>query len=104
MRSDLRLRPGQLHSGPLFKESMRIVTAQRQGAAVWVVGLVGVQSEKFTSATLSNADLESLAFLGSQHTYDGDAQHAGSWGSRASTSNESDAGVNIRSSLDVSYA
>lgn len=74
MQPDVRLRPGQLLSGPLFKEPMRIVTAQRQGAAAWVLGLVGVQSEKFTSATLSNADLESLAVLGSEHTYDGDAQ------------------------------
>ena len=44
------------------------------GQGNWVVGLVGVQSEKFRKVTLTAADLERLAVLDSEHSFDGDGR------------------------------
>ena len=41
------LKPGQIGSGSLFSEPRRGETVQANGPASWVVGLVGLQSERF---------------------------------------------------------
>jgi len=45
------LHPGQILTGPLFNEPMRVETVQPNGPASWVVGLVGTQSERFRKGT-----------------------------------------------------
>ena len=44
--SDPPIREGQILTGPLFNEPMRVETAQANTPASWVVGLVGPQSER----------------------------------------------------------
>ncbi len=50
------LTPGQIVNGPAFNEPMRIETSQRAGPDTWVVGLVGLQSERFRKV-LFNYDI-----------------------------------------------
>ena len=50
--------PGQVLTGPLFSEPMRVETVIANGPTTWVVGLVGVQSERFRKVTLTVGDLE----------------------------------------------
>jgi hypothetical protein len=66
------LNPGQILTGALFNEPMRVETVQPNGPSTWVLGLVGVQSEKFRKVTLSSRDLAGLKILESVPTYDGD--------------------------------
>jgi SNF2 family DNA or RNA helicase len=51
---------------------MRVVTVAANGADSWVVGLVGVHSERFRSTTLSKDDLASLSVRDTTRAYDGD--------------------------------
>src|SRR5512139_3261159 len=64
--------PGQILCGSLFNEPMRVETVQANGLNTWVVGLVGLQSERFRRVTLTARDLETLRILESIPTYDGD--------------------------------
>lgn len=68
------LQPGRTVMGPLFNEPMRIETVRPGGVDTWVVGLVGLQSERFRSVTLSNEDLERLHFQDAACSYDGDGR------------------------------
>lgn len=72
MSDDVGLREGQVLSGPLFNEPMRIETVRREGADTWVAGLVGTQSERFRKVTLTLADVKSLSILEEKRDYDGD--------------------------------
>lgn len=74
MASSTTLHPGQLLTGPLFNEPMRIETVQPNGPASWVVGLVGLQTERFRKVTLTAADLARLTVLHAQHSFDGDGR------------------------------
>ena len=53
---------------------MRVETVQPNGPASWVVGLVGVRTERFRKATLSEADLATLDILHPQSSFDGDGR------------------------------
>jgi superfamily II DNA or RNA helicase len=66
--------PGQILTGSLFNEPMRVETAQANGPASWVVGLVGTHSERFRKVTLTAADLERLTVLDTGHSFDGDGR------------------------------
>ncbi|HEX9641702.1 MAG TPA: DEAD/DEAH box helicase, partial [Candidatus Krumholzibacteria bacterium] len=66
--------PGQILTGSLFSEPMRVETVLANGPASWVVGLVGTQSERFRKVTLTAADLERLTVLDAQHSFDGDGR------------------------------
>ena len=66
--------PGQVLTGPLFSEPMRVETVIANGPTTWVVGLVGVQSERFRKVTLTVDDLARLAVLDAQHSFDGDGR------------------------------
>jgi hypothetical protein len=57
------IKSGQIISGPLFNEPMRVETVQANGPSTWVVGLVGIQSERFRKVTLTSRDLETLKIL-----------------------------------------
>ena len=54
------LATGQLLTGPQLSEPMRVETVQANGSTSWVVGLVGLQSERFRNVNLSAADLTVL--------------------------------------------
>ena len=66
--------PGQILTGPLFNEPMRVETVRANGPASWVVGLVGTQSERFRKVTLTADDLARLTILDAQHSFDGDGR------------------------------
>ncbi|MGD0947227.1 MAG: helicase-related protein [Candidatus Binatia bacterium] len=73
LRDDI-VKAGQLLSGPLFSEPMRVETVRPNGPDAWVLGLVGVSSERFRSVTLTRRDVEALTIQGSVRTYNGDGR------------------------------
>lgn len=68
------IREGQILSGALFNEPMRVETVRSNGPDTWMVGLVGIQSERFRNVTLTSHDLKQLTILDSEFTYDGDGR------------------------------
>ncbi|MEW6220846.1 MAG: helicase-related protein [Thermodesulfobacteriota bacterium] len=74
MEESTTLEPGQVLTGPLFNESMRVETVQPNGPASWIVGLVGVESERFRKVTLTSADLERLTIVLAGPSFDGDGR------------------------------
>ncbi len=74
MTGPTAINPGQILTGPLFNEPMRVETVEGNGATSWVVGLAGTQSERFRRVTLTEDDLASLTILDSQHSYRGDGR------------------------------
>jgi superfamily II DNA or RNA helicase len=68
------INPGQILTGPLFNEPMRVETVDGNGASSWVVGLAGTRSERFRRVTITADDLASLTILDSQHSYAGDGR------------------------------
>ena len=63
---------GQILTGSLFHEPMRVETVAATGAASWTLGLVGTQSERFRRVSLSAAELAGLTVHDSGFRYDGD--------------------------------
>lgn len=63
--------PGQIITGRLFNEPMRVETAAQIGDGTWRVGLVGTQTERFRSVTLSAADLASLTVYRTTQSFQG---------------------------------
>lgn len=63
---------GQILVGPTFNEPMRVVTLREEGDGVWTLGLVGKNTERFISATLSRSELASLRILSNVPLFDGD--------------------------------
>jgi hypothetical protein len=45
---------GQILTGALFNEPMRVETVQSNGTASWIVGLVGANSERFRKDVTSD--------------------------------------------------
>ncbi len=68
------LNPGQILKGSLFNEPMRVEAVRETGPDTWAVGLVGTQSERFRSLTLTSKDLETLTILENTSTFDGDGR------------------------------
>src|SRR3990170_6712265 len=66
--------PGQILTGALFNEPMRVETLQANGPASWVVGLVGTQSERFRKVTLTGTDFDRLTVHDAEHSFDGDGR------------------------------
>src|SRR5229473_2559729 len=64
----------QILIGPLFNEPMRVETVQSNGAASWIVGLVGANSERFRKVTMTAEDLERLTILDPRHSFNGDGR------------------------------
>ena len=65
---------GQVLTGPLFNEPMRVETVQSNGPASWVVGLVGTQSERFRKVTLTADELKHLTIVDGRRSFDGDGR------------------------------
>ena len=63
---------GQILTGPLFNEPMRVETVTETGPGSWTLGLVGTRSERFRRVSLGPAELAGLTVLDSGFRYDGD--------------------------------
>ena len=60
MTIDTAIREGQVLTGPLFSEPMRVETVRANGADSVVAGLVGQRTERFSRVTLTSADIAAL--------------------------------------------
>ena len=74
MASNPPIREGQILTGPLFSEPMRVETIRQNGASAWDAGLVGVDSERFRRVTLTAEEMASLAIADTVLTYGGNAR------------------------------
>ena len=63
---------GQILTGPLFNEPMRVETVTGTGTGSWTLGLVGTRSERFRRVSLGKAELAGLTVLDAGFRYDGD--------------------------------
>src|SRR3970040_3080988 len=72
--SDPPIREGQILTGSLFNEPMRVETVQANTRASWVVGLVGMQSERFRKVTLTADELKHLTIVDGRHSFDGNGR------------------------------
>jgi SNF2 family DNA or RNA helicase len=72
--SRIPFEPGRILTGPLFNEPMRVETIRPNGSKAWVVGLVGLQTERFRSVTLTIQDLQTLKVQDAVCSYDGNGQ------------------------------
>ena len=59
----VRISIGQIFTGSLFNEPMRVEAVQANGPASWVLGLVGTRSERFRKVTLTAEDIEHLTII-----------------------------------------
>ncbi len=74
MTEQAPIRDGQILTGALFSEPMRVETVRPNGTGSWVAGLVGTQTERFRKVALSADDLADLTVTGSSLSYDADGQ------------------------------
>ena len=74
MSSEIVIGEGQILTGPLFNEPMRVETVRPNGPNVWVAGLVGQQSEQFRRVTLTSDDISNLTIADPNLSYDGDGR------------------------------
>jgi superfamily II DNA or RNA helicase len=74
MTGEHPIREGQVLTGSLFSEPMRVESVYPHGPDTWVAGLVGTQSERFRKVTLTARDLAGLTILDARHSYDGDGR------------------------------
>ena len=63
---------GQILTGALFNEPMRVETVAETGHGSWTLGLVGTRSERFRKVSIGAAELAGLTVLDSGFRYDGD--------------------------------
>jgi hypothetical protein len=72
--SEPKVQAGQTLVGSLFNEPMRVETVRPVNSDTWSLGLVGVQSERFRSVTLSASDLQKLTIQEAICSYEGDSE------------------------------
>ncbi len=72
MPETLPLHVGQVITGTLFNEPMRVESVRANGLNAWEAGLVGLHTERFRRVTLTPQDLAGLAFLDAAPTFRGD--------------------------------
>ncbi|MYA88263.1 MAG: DEAD/DEAH box helicase [Boseongicola sp. SB0662_bin_57] len=65
---------GQVLTGPLFSEPMRVETVRANSAGSWIAGLVGTQTERIRSVGLTADDIAGLTITGSDLSYDADGR------------------------------
>jgi superfamily II DNA or RNA helicase len=66
------IKAGQIVRGSLFNEPMRVEIAQPSSDGTWVLGLVGIRSERYRKVTLTASDLDNLFILEPELTFSGD--------------------------------
>ncbi len=74
MTIDTAIREGQVLTGPLFSEPMRVVTVRSNGVGSIEAGLVGQRTELFRQVTLTSADIAALTIADTILSYDGDGR------------------------------
>ena len=74
MSNQQPIHEGQILTGALFNEPMRVETVRTNGPDTWAVGLVGLQTERFRNVTLTVKELASLTIQETTCSYDGDGQ------------------------------
>src|SRR5262249_46366448 len=57
-----------------FNEPMRVETVQPNGVTSWIVGLVGMTSERFRKVTMTAEDLRRVTMLEPQRSFNGDGR------------------------------
>ena len=72
MNADTAIREGQVLTGPLFNEPMRVETVRPNGLDSVEVGLVGQRTERFRRVTLTATDRSELTIADAACPYDGD--------------------------------
>ncbi len=72
MTIDAAIREGQVLTGPLFNEPMRVETVRPNGPDSVEAGLVGQRTERFRRVTLTSIDLADLTIADATWPYDGD--------------------------------
>jgi hypothetical protein len=71
---DLPVTEGQIISGSLFNEPIRVETVRKNGPDTWVFGLSGVRTERFRKVTLTLEDIKTLHVSQQVLTYSGDGE------------------------------
>ncbi len=66
------IHPGQILTGALFNEPMRVETVRSNGIDTWIAGLVGLQTEYFRSVTLTSAQIKGLRIIDAVYSFNGD--------------------------------
>jgi SNF2-related domain len=74
LSNNLTIREGQIITGALFAEPMRVETVRAEGSQAWIVGLVGLRSEQFRRVTLRGDDIGGLTIAEPSMSYDGHAR------------------------------
>ena len=72
--SDATISEGQILTGVMFNEPMRVVTTRQSGAGAVIAGLVGQNSRQFSEVTLTAEDIARLKTLDPNASYDGDGE------------------------------
>ena len=67
----ITVRPGQVISGPLFSESMRVATVSANGPDFGELGLVGHTSGRFSQVRLTAEELRTVSIASVGPSYDG---------------------------------
>jgi superfamily II DNA or RNA helicase len=65
---------GEVLSGSLFSEPMRVVTVSSVASDTWELGLVGVQTQVFRSVPLTTTEIRALKVQNSIRSYSGDCE------------------------------
>jgi hypothetical protein len=63
---------GQVLTGPQFSEPMRVETVRADGPSSWVLGVVGIKTERFRRVALTAADLAQITIQSATLAFDGD--------------------------------
>lgn len=74
MTIDAAISEGQILTGPLFSEPMRVETVRANGLGSVDAGLVGLRTERFRRVTLTSADIDALTIADSALSFDGDGR------------------------------
>ncbi|MDD9819476.1 MAG: helicase-related protein [Nitrospira sp.] len=74
MKNEPPFQKGQLLQGPLFSETMRVLSVQPNDHRSWTLHLVGLESERYKEIILTDEDRQKVHALEPKSTYDGDGQ------------------------------
>src|SRR3990167_5942967 len=72
--SDPPICEGQILTGSLFSEPVRVETVAPNGPWAWTLGVVGTQTERFRRVSLTKEHLATLTILSPSASFDGDGR------------------------------
>jgi hypothetical protein len=71
---DQPLIEGQIVTGAIFSEPMRVETVRRNGPGMWEIGLSGTQTERFRRVSLKVEEIRKLQIAQPSFSYDAEGQ------------------------------